>query len=329
MANSTNHPKRGFPWQVLAHKHNLSFVLGDFKYGQVTGDYQDHQLTLSYAMGHTHILLFANHSSRNHRHTKNKILESVGLTTENILNHLAPPAVLEKLKGQISAGIGGQTIAYKQRGFEDNLEYLQLVFDLVCNLASAYLLIERNGSKTIPVLSSIVTNPRHKLREFVIPLLRDIAEETRITLVGLGKYSLCPSCLVYCGANTIQLAPLDAITYYGCRVCGQSDHFKTWKGRIVAILHNQMKKEKYVRNGVLYVNWLARRDLFDFDSIRIVQATDEDVERFAVLVGNDTDEERKPRYSQMSCFVSPKCRLSPNTIRILRHIFGQITTDKA
>jgi hypothetical protein len=35
-------------------------------------------------------------------------------------------------------------------------------------------------------------------------------------------------------------------------------------------------------------------DLFDFDRVEIQQATDEEVERFAVQVGNDTDELSDP-----------------------------------
>jgi hypothetical protein len=59
-----------------------------------------------------------------------------------------------------------------------------------------------------------------------------------------------------------------------------------------------------------------------------VQATDEEVERFAVQVGNDTDAIRKPRYKKMRCTVSADCQLSANTMRILKRIFGSIQVDK-
>ena len=61
-----------------------------------------------------------------------------------------------------------------------------------------------------------------------------------------------------------------------------------------------------------------------FDEVEIVQATDEDVERFAVQVGNDTDPKRKPRYQEMRCVVSPECRLSENSMRILERMFGAV-----
>ena len=58
--------------------------------------------------------------------------------------------------------------------------------------------------------------------------------------------------------------------------------------------------------------------------MEIIQATDEEVERFAVQVGNDTDPYREPRYEQMQCSVDPKCQLSENTLRILESIFGPV-----
>jgi hypothetical protein len=76
------------------------------------------------------------------------------------------------------------------------------------------------------------------------------------------------------------------------------------------------------------VNWLQYRQLFDFDEIQIIQASDEEVERFVVQVGNDTDSVRKARYQHMHCIISSKCNLSENTMRILRRTFGQIEVQE-
>ena len=80
-----------------------------------------------------------------------------------------------------------------------------------------------------------------------------------------------------------------------------------------------------LQDGVLYVNWLQHRSLFDFDRVEIIQATDEEIERFVVQVGNDTDLVRQIRYPQMRCQVSPDCHLSENTLRVLRTRFGEVT----
>jgi hypothetical protein len=81
------------------------------------------------------------------------------------------------------------------------------------------------------------------------------------------------------------------------------------------------------KKGRLYVNWSARRELFDFDWVAIAHASDEDVERFAVQVGNDTDPVRSARYQHIKCIIGPECKLSENTLRILRHTFGQVKQE--
>ena len=93
---------------------------------------------------------------------------------------------------------------------------------------------------------------------------------------------------------------------------------------MVAVLDAGLGGEPLPRNGTICINWLARRELFDFHSVEIVRATDEDVERFAVQAGNDTDLARRPRFKQMRCVVAPTCALSENTLRILGRIFGEV-----
>lgn len=70
-------------------------------------------------------------------------------------------------------------------------------------------------------------------------------------------------------------------------------------------------------------NWLKQNFLFDFDSVEIVDATHEQVELFAIQIGNDTDEIRKKQYENMDCLVL-NCELSENTIRILQRTFGKV-----
>jgi hypothetical protein len=76
------------------------------------------------------------------------------------------------------------------------------------------------------------------------------------------------------------------------------------------------------------VNWSAKRRLFDFDRVEIIQTTDEDVERFAMQVGNDTDPVRQSRYAQMQCHIAPDCQLSENSLRVLQSFFGEVERQK-
>jgi NADH-quinone oxidoreductase subunit J len=95
--------------------------------------------------------------------------------------------------------------------------------------------------------------------------------------------------------------------------------------QIVAVLDAGWAEEtQRPHKDLLRVNWLHRQTLFDFDRVEIVQASDEDVERFMSQIGHDTDSWRRSRYRQMSCLIAPGLDLSDNTLRILRNMFGEV-----
>jgi hypothetical protein len=64
-----------------------------------------------------------------------------------------------------------------------------------------------------------------------------------------------------------------------------------------------------------------------FDEVEIIRADEEEVERFAIQIGNDTDSVRKSRYNQMVCRISADCNLPSNALRILKCIFADIAID--
>ena len=152
-----------------------------------------------------------------------------------------------------------------------------------------------------------------------VQLLQAIGQETTARLAYRADRMLCPHCLTFCGAHIASMLEDFNVRYYGCRMCKQSR--RLWEGEVVAVLDAGMGVGPIHQHGETRVNWLAWRELFDFHSVEIVQATDEDVERFAVQVGNDTDPFRRPRYGQMQCVVKPECKLSENTLRILDSVF--------
>jgi hypothetical protein len=169
-------------------------------------------------------------------------------------------------------------------------------------------------------------NPLHPIAG---QLLQDVAEQTKLEL---GAYPitqlLCPHCLVCFTEHQVVSTSLlgNSVTYYGCRVCSQSQKF--FQGRIIAVLAQEMAEKEIWLENIVRVNWLLHRTLFDFDAVEIVQASDEDVERFAVQIGNDTDPVRQPRYKEMLCTLQPGCVLSENTVRILQQTFGQLEIIK-
>lgn len=244
------------------------------------------------------------------------------LTRKEILSLLTSPT-LSWFKASIQTRAEGREITYEQPGIETDLNYLQQVLDALSDRAEAHLKILRMGAEAIAPLREIVemtTDPN--LRTCSQQLIRGIATQNRQTLGGQLTKLVCPRCLTRFRAYDIDVSWLEKVTYYGCRSCGQSrEHLS---GQVFAVLDRQMADELVERHNIVRVNWLARRSLFDFDAVAIAQATDEEVERFAVQVGNDTDTTRQGRYRHMRCVVSDGSNLSQNSLKILNRTFGSV-----
>ncbi len=177
------------------------------------------------------------------------------------------------------------------------------------------------GSEALPHLLALASKEPNPLRRVALWLARSIDYETTTRLARQDM--LCPQCLTGCDSHIVKHFNLSA-TYYGCRTCRQSRKILHCPQGIVAELNTGWTEAQSYQDGLLRINWLAQRSLFDFNRVEIIQATDEDVERFAVQVGNDTDPIRDARYPQMRCLIAPQCRLSENTLRILQSTFGQV-----
>ena len=186
------------------------------------------------------------------------------------------------------------------------------------------------GGEAVDLLLQ-ATKPR---KPVIWQIIKIIADETALRIQPKTSLLLCKKCFTFCSSHKIKQPlsfsssdvslVLTGAKYYGCRSCRQSRDFIEVEGRLIAVLDNQMTEEWSVQENVISVNWLAFRKLFDFHEVRIIQASDKDVERFAVQVGNDNDSVRRPLYKKMRCTVAPDCELTENTLRVLRNMFGNV-----
>lgn len=207
---------------------------------------------------------------------------------------------------------------------------------LIADLQSAYWIthfcarygLVAWGGSAVESLEGMITADPLPLNRSILRVLKNIALETTVTLAEHTSNLLCPHCLVRCHARPIHLAGQPDLTFYGCRSCGQSREFLSGISQVVAILDANWPEAQFRQDGTLKANWFHHQTVFDFDRVEIVQASDEDVERFAMQVGNDTDPIRKPRCKQMTCRIGPTCHLSENTLRILESMFGQVEAER-
>jgi hypothetical protein len=192
--------------------------------------------------------------------------------------------------------------------------------DWVGRLAARQALIELGG-EAAEALAKLNDGP---LQEVAVWLLGSIEQETRRQFARRASLIRCPDCLARFGPRSVNFSLGISFSYYGCRICGQSREFLECPVGAVAVLDTNWTELQSYQDSLLRINWLLSRKVFDFDRVEIVQATDEQVERLAVQVGNDTDPARRSGYGQMACRVGPACRLSENTWRILRRTFGRV-----
>ncbi|MBE7469209.1 MAG: hypothetical protein HS114_08745 [Anaerolineales bacterium] len=251
-------------------------------------------------------------------------LPDLPLSSQQILSLLTSGGIPREKGAQIEVSADAQKIYYEHPQLSADVEQLRGLCDMMVNLAEGYAKLRAIGAEAVPTLEALAAKPEHLLNGAVRQLMQDIAADTT-TRVGHQPDSFyCRRCLTRCAAHSGQVTLIKTVTYYGCRTCRQSQALLEWPGPVIAVLDSRMTEKWVAQAGTVRVNWLLHRSLFDFEAVEIVQASDEDIERFAVQVGNDTDPLRKPDYELMTCRIGLTCHLSENSLRVLRSIFGSV-----
>jgi hypothetical protein len=313
-------------WRAFAEANGLAFVPDAFLSGNigVSGEYRGHFLNLEVYTGSDEATCIR--ATLQSASSEEKVAacrdQLVDMAPGKVLDALLPSGYFPFLSGKMAAEGGGRQVSYQESNFLREPAQLKRIADLLSDLADGYPAVIAMGGTIAPALQ-VMVKQEWFLRDVAARMLKDIAQATR-HLGGRAGHLLCPRCLVRCYAHPVDLPWEPDVTYFGCRACHQSREFIDCPKGVVAVLNDAWRSAQTLHNGLLGVNWLKRRMLFDFDRIEIVRATDKDVEHFAMQVGNDTDPIRKPRYVQMCCVVNPACGLSENTLRILENTFGRV-----
>ncbi|MEM7348305.1 MAG: hypothetical protein AAF485_29095, partial [Chloroflexota bacterium] len=318
-------------WKPFAKKHNLTFKRADLlgNKAHVTGEYNGRQVTLATKRQpdlQTSIIFSmeapATYLDPHYIDPKPEYQLQLGQVTEIVRSFATITNLSTSIKGKFQMDTQANALEYIEENLIIQEETLQLLFDTGSHYADIFPRLVAFGGEAIPQLQTLSAEDSDT-QTFVTPFLKAIAQETTERLKPQQTTALCEICFARVGPHPIKTESLTSLSYYGCRACGQSRAFLSWKGPIVAVL-NHLDEADYTEQGdTLRINYLQHGALFDFDRVDIIQATDEEVERFAMQVGNDTDDIRKPKYAGMPYTISPACNLSENTQRILARIFGQ------
>ena len=187
-------------------------------------------------------------------------------------------------------------------------------------LAQLARLAGEGDLRAVAPLAALWKDSRSSERCQARDALRAVAEAAAVRLGDL----LCRFCAARFRGTTRRSSFGDEASWIACRACGKAGGALAGARQVVAVLDESWKEDLICAGGVARVNWLKRRALFDFDRVEIVAASDYEVERFTIAVGNDMDEYRRPRYKKMPCQVALECVLAEHTLRILRSMFGEV-----
>lgn len=180
------------------------------------------------------------------------------------------------------------------------------------------------GGNTVNALVDLAQRDDENITTLVTWLLKSIEDETTERLEKDKELLYCKYCFRNCEQLVVDAFFSTGVKYYGCSECGQSLEFYRCESGVIAVLDNRLDEKEILCGDELRVNWIEHGRAFDFKRIEILQAENQEVERFVIQVGNDIDEERREAYKDMGCMISSECRLSANTVRILEHMFGGV-----
>lgn len=331
-AINQNQNKQFASWETFAEKNGLTYKSSKYFPSvkpKVTGIYRGCKLNLS-SSTQIHYEIGSDHDARRHP----QLLTHMALQTDKAIKgepdekyvktFLNSIGLRRLTAGELYSQKKGTKIVYEQNEIEQDEQNLEVLFESLFDLIKAYPMIVAMGGKIVASLQTTGKN-NQALQQVMKQLLFDIGQTTTKQLKGQTSELLCSSCLVYCSVHKIDASWHMPVNYYGCRACGQSQDFlETKKRKLIAVLDNTSSQKITETETMIRANWLSYRKVFDFDEVEIHQVMDKEAELFAIQVGNDTDPIRRPRYKTMICNLSADCELSENTIRILRHTFGEV-----
>jgi hypothetical protein len=312
-------------WEKFARLNDLRLVtFGIFPGIEVVGLYRGYRLKLEssrksqgkYSEPCTRITLI----------TKIDNLLTASSNIEPLLIHEAVAIVtkgeLDDYQAELRANFRVHRIVYEQFSSELDPTRLQFLCDWLVELAEVYPRIIAVGGELIPHLEELYSE-MVGLRPIITDLTWNIGRHTKSRIAAQAAQLFCADCLTWCAVHKV-FFDWNVTYYYGCRTCKQSQEF-FHTDRLIVVLDRQMEDEVRQENRTLWANWFAQQAVFDFHAVEIIKASDEEVERFAVQIGNDTELWRSPRYRQMPCVVHTTCGLSENTLKILRRTFGSVS----
>ena len=305
-------------WQVLADELNLTFSQSGRGNSVIRlyGDYQTHLTEIQVYPGPYVPQVWINLTLG----TRQK-----PLTVTDAAHALANYPVLKQFKGELTLTTNPLKLAYTMLENEVEAANIKRVLQLLATLAELTTALLTAETEAILALEAFNPPKAIIIRALWQQIVTQVAEDSTTKFGSRPDRATCSVCLRCFGPHQTKISPFKTVTYYGCRRCRQSRHGnRFWNKRIFVTLDRHMQVKFAETPYLVRVNWFQHTQLFDFDCVEIIDATDQEVEHFMILLGNDTDPLQRQHYRNMKCRISTQCHLTENTLRILQAYFRSV-----
>lgn len=250
----------------------------------------------------------------------------------NILAELKEEQAVLPLISQLGHCDRGTVFAMSQALADINGAALASIFPGIftkekTSISTAHQLLKDGDFRFITPLVRYLKMCRHSPHHEEI---HDVLKDLQSTAVKYGEQMICMTHLRrFIKRQFISnLFPFQLTPYMACRTCRS-----TLSGRkiktVVVNLDHEAPEMSWGAEEQLLINWFIKGEVFDFNAVRIANATDQEVMQFCLTAGNDSDRFRRKRYKSVSCHVLPSSGIQTNTLRILKQTFGTVHTDSA
>lgn len=273
-----------------------------------------------------------------------------------LIGHLSHPAQdVHTAAGKALIGVGETTLGKAfleafEPGFSTKLIYQKLTANHDDRLvptfrsllshrewpvrkAACYGLGKLRNNAAVDDLVPVLHDNNSTVKETGARALREIYKH----LKSQAKMLYCQECqarfekktavyeIEFKNADGAKIQRSDSAPYWACRLCHKAARAMFGIRDVQAILDTSRNVTIETVPDGLQINFLALRTYFDFDNVYIIEASDDDVERFCIHLGNDVDDFRHGSYKTKQCQIASNVRLSNHTRRQLESIFKKVT----
>lgn len=134
--------------------------------------------------------------------------------------------------------------------------------------------------------------------------------------------SLCSYCFNYFETRFHQLAMKTKIKTCVCRTCGKTGMILPDIHEVIAVLDKKMDEDFIHLPGIVRINWLKRRKMFDINRIVIKSASKTDFKELISTLDADDFMSRPGSRKDILCTISKKCKFGSSMVDELRTLVG-------